>query len=304
MKAKIAVVVLLAAAVAGYFGYSFLLKDGGGGDEKNIRESFQAMSSAIASGNEAVVKTFIAPTFSDKKITKEGLLKALTRKRDVYEARINKITAQGNLATIVYTRTEALKGGEPVTASIAGETWIRDAKNPRLWMLHRLAPNDKGLRMAQVEKKEKETAEPEKEKKVLGTLEAAARPAAGEGRYSPTGKRDPFRPLIAMTEGPAEVEEVCEPERPRELLEGYNLMSLKLAGVIQAGDGDAAALIEAPDGKGYTVRRGMYLGKNCGKVVDIRNDYLLIREMIHTPGAKAGVFEPVETMLKLRPEEG
>ncbi|MGK7345337.1 MAG: pilus assembly protein PilP [Candidatus Nitrospinota bacterium M3_3B_026] len=306
MKAKIAVLVLLAAAIAGYWGYSFFLKGGEGGDEKSIKESFQAMSAAIASGNEAVIKSFVAPTFSDKKITRKDLLTALTRKRSVYEARISAVTAQGNLATLIYTRTEALKGGEPVTARIAGETWIRDSKRPAVWRLHRLAPNDKWLRTVEVKKEEKkEKAGSEKDKKVLGTLEAAAgRLAAGEERYSPVGKRDPFRPLIAMTEGPAAVEEVCEPERPRELLENYNLMSLKLAGVIQAGAGEAAVLIEAPDGKGYTVREGMYLGKNCGKVIDIKSDYLLIREKVHTPGAEAGVFEPVETMLKLRPEEG
>jgi len=175
--------------------------------------------------------------------------------------------------------------------------------------LHRLAANDKWFRTAKIpaeHEPDKKVAE-KKDELVLGTLEkgvAGAESMVASMRYTSVGRRDPFRPLIAL-EAAAEggIREVCDPDRPRELLESYDLLSLKLAGVIIA-DQAPVALVETPDGKGYTVRKDMYVGKSCGRIIEIQSDYVVVLEKIRKPGGLPGVFDPTETILKLRPEEG
>jgi len=309
MKAKITILVALVAAIVGYWAYNNFFRGSAAEDEKNVRASFNAMSLAIASQNEAIIKNLLAPTFSDSAISEENFLKVLTIKRPVYNTTIKSIVTQGDLASLIYSRTEArAEGQEPVTAQIIGETWERDKKNRAIWKLQKLAPNDKWFRKLELETKQKAATTKEKVKKpVLGTLEAKAATTSmqiGE-KYTPTGKRDPFKSLVAVEDGAGEEgREVCDPDRPRELLESYDLMSLKLAGVITRSGETPVALVEAPDGKGYTVFQGMYLGKRCGKVIDIQSDHLVILEQVRKPGARTNGFESVETPLKLRPEEG
>ena len=308
MKTKITVLIVLVVAIAGYWAYNNFFKGGADEDEKNIRASFSAMSIAIATKNVNTAKKFLAPAFSDKKISKEDFLQVLAAPRSAYSARIKTITTQGDFASISYVRTEARgEDEEPYTAQIIGETWVRDKKNPAIWKLHKLAPNDKWFRSLELPGKKPKVKKAEPKGPVLGTLKRAKRSRSMEPgeRYSSVGKRDPFRPLILVAEGPEEEgKEVCDPERPREILESYDLMSLKLAGIIQ-GAKEPVALIEAPDGKGYTVSKNMHLGKRCGKIIDIQSDYLLVQEQVRKVGAKGeAVFELVETPLKLRPEEG
>jgi Tfp pilus assembly protein PilP len=125
--------------------------------------------------------------------------------------------------------------------------------------------------------------------------------APGEKRYNPMGKKDPFLPWGSTIEtvGP----KGCDPLRPKEFLEGYELLSLKVQGIILT-EGEPMALVTTPDGKGYTVRRSMYLGKNCGKVNDIDEDRIKITEKKKNPADPFSEWEPVDSELKLRPEEG
>jgi len=308
MKPKL-VIIICVVAVIGYFGYNTFMKGGPEVDKKNIRDSFQAMSMAIATKNKIVATNLLSKTFSDRVVSDKELVDILTMTRKSYNARIKSINLQGDLATIAYTRTEARgEQGSPVVSEIRGETWIRDEKKPMVWRLHRLAANDKWFRTAKIPTQvAPKVAEKKKTEGVLGTLEKekkAVETASGAKRYTAVGKRDPFMPLIAL-EASAESgsREVCDPDRPRDLLESYELLSLKLSGIIGT-EGKPMALIEAPDGKGYTVRKNMYLGKSCGKVIEIRSDEMVVLEKIHKPGTLRGVFEPTETILKIRPEEG
>ena len=66
----------------------------------------------------------------------------------------------------------------------------------------------------------------------------------------------------------------------------------------------AVALVETPDGKGHTVRRDMYLGRNCGRVEIITRDALTVREKMVKPGKDPSDYTETTTELKLRPEEG
>lgn len=121
-------------------------------------------------------------------------------------------------------------------------------------------------------------------------------------RYNPTGKRDPFLPYDVDITTAAD-KDVCDPTRPKEYLEQYDLLSLKLQGIILM-ESDSMALVATPDGKGFTVRRNMYVGKNCGQVIDIEEERLLIFEKKKDPMDPFSDFQKVESELKIRPEEG
>lgn len=98
--------------------------------------------------------------------------------------------------------------------------------------------------------------------------------------YDPSGKRDPFQPFDLSPK-----RHVDESRSP---LERYDIGQLKLTSVLAGGAmGDAIAIVELADGKGYTVRKGTKIGVNSGEVVEIRPDKLLILETsIDFTGAK------------------
>jgi Tfp pilus assembly protein PilP len=97
-------------------------------------------------------------------------------------------------------------------------------------------------------------------------------------RYETQGRRDPFETLVKELP-PAIVEAgpVIDPNRPRGPLERFDLAALKLMGIAW-GERGRRAVIRAPDGKGYFVTIGMYMGQNGGKVAAIEEDHLIIEE--------------------------
>lgn len=81
--------------------------------------------------------------------------------------------------------------------------------------------------------------------------------AAQEGyRYSPIGKRDPFRSMTCTT---------CPTAALRD---GYPLADLTLRGVIWDTD-RPRAIVERPDGTTRVLLVGSYVGEAWGKVVSI-----------------------------------
>ena len=66
--------------------------------------------------------------------------------------------------------------------------------------------------------------------------------------------------------------------RPKQVLKGYPLESLKLVGVWRRGK-DVYALIKA-DAVVHPVKTGSYLGSNFGMVIAIRDNEVLLRELI------------------------
>ncbi|MFQ5872747.1 MAG: pilus assembly protein PilP [Dehalococcoidia bacterium] len=100
-------------------------------------------------------------------------------------------------------------------------------------------------------------------------------------RYNAEGRRDPFESLIK--EKPRDLPKpgpVCpdeRSERPGDPLERFDLSTLKLMGIIWGGLG-RRGIIRAPDGKGYFVTVGMYMGQNCGEIEAIEDDRLIIKE--------------------------
>lgn len=307
MNPKI-VIVICVMAIAAYMGYNNFVRVAPS-EDSSVRDSFQAMTLGISIGNIEAVKVFISPTFSSSKVSKDDFLKILGLKRKHYSAQIKSVAVQGDIALVSYSRSE-IRGedSEPINVNIAGETWVKNKARPGTWSLQKLADGDTWFRTAEIpQKKVVMAVAQKKEGGVLGTLEKGTGVKAmkkGE-RYNPVGKRDPFKPLIAI--GVADVEmladEVCEPNRPREELEKYDLDALKLTGIIQRDKG-ALALIETPDGKGYTVYMNMFLGKRCGKVSEMQGDYILLKEKVRKPSDKPGQFTTIDTPMQLRREEG
>lgn len=106
---------------------------------------------------------------------------------------------------------------------------------------------------------------PEKPKEEELVVEKVERPA-----YNPEGRRDPFRPFIAR----ATVKKRREPLTP---LERYSLSQLRLVAIVWGVDG-AVAMVEDPEGKGYSIRVGTPIGNRNGRVKEILKDRVIVEE--------------------------
>lgn len=98
--------------------------------------------------------------------------------------------------------------------------------------------------------------------------------AAGLGggfTYDPAGRRDPFAPILQPGTGNAKPDANLPP------LQQVNLTELNLIGIVWGAYG-YTALIQTPDGKGYTVRRGTRLGLNNGIVSAVTERGIIVQE--------------------------
>ena len=102
------------------------------------------------------------------------------------------------------------------------------------------------------------------------------------------GARDPFQSFYQQVTEVAEVEKDAgltkEMEREirnrnREELEGFELDSLKMVGIMQNG-GNNWGIIRDPDGTVHRVKVGNYMGRNIGKITNIFEDHIDLREII------------------------
>lgn len=315
MKAKIAVIVVCVVMLVAYGIYTQFFKEGSGADEKNARASFMALNQiGVITQNPLMATGSIAPNFTDQSVSKDDLVKIMTMKRREFNIKNVVVTVNDDTALISYLRTEARgENGQTFNSTIKNETWVRDAKNKALWKLQKLDPNDKWFRtmespqaplveVAKTDAQAPGAAETVKDQTATGPV-----PMKPDDRYSPEGRRDPFKPLIEITEeGKGPLSDMCEPDRAREILEDYDLVAIKLSGIVEVA-GAAEALIETPDGKGYNLRKDMRIGKHCGIVTEIMPDRVMIREKSRKPSKKhIGKYEEVDvdTSLQLRPEEG
>jgi type IV pilus assembly protein PilP len=122
----------------------------------------------------------------------------------------------------------------------------------------------------------------------------SAADAPPEWSYSSTGKRDPFRPYLAelgSSTGPVMT-------RCNTPLGQFELEQLKLVAVI-TGLADPVAMVEAPNGVGYSLRKGACLGKNGGVVAAVRTGEVLVTEWMQRAD---GTRDRTQTVLKLPKE--
>jgi type IV pilus assembly protein PilP len=111
--------------------------------------------------------------------------------------------------------------------------------------------------------------------------------------YDPTGKRDPFQPFIA-TQTPVTPTGEEIPVTP---LQQFDLSQLKLV-AIMVGKGEGKAMVEDSEGKGYIVEKGVYVGRNFGKVKAVLKDRVVIEERYKD---YMGQVKTKEIVLQLHP---
>lgn len=119
----------------------------------------------------------------------------------------------------------------------------------------------------------------------------AGKPAEPVWSYSSVGKRDPFRSFLSELEkAQGSLATRCATPLGR-----FELEQLKLVAVV-TGLEDPVAMVEAPSGVGYSVRRGACIGKNGGVVAAVRTGELVVSEWaVRADGTR----DRTQTLLRL-----
>jgi type IV pilus assembly protein PilP len=119
-----------------------------------------------------------------------------------------------------------------------------------------------------------------------------AEPGAAFG-YDPSGRRDPFVPVVQQFQ----LEKVDENLPP---LQRVNLIDLNLIAIVWGAYG-YTAMVQTPEGYGYTVRRGTRMGQNNGVVSAITERGIIVQERFTDVYGKKQEREHVKL---LHPKEG
>ena len=85
--------------------------------------------------------------------------------------------------------------------------------------------------------------------------------------YAAQGRRDPFVPIT----GKRVASFLDNP------LESFDLLQFQLKGLI-IGMGEPKAVVIAPDGKSYILKKGLRIGKSKGVIRDINRERILVEE--------------------------
>ena len=111
--------------------------------------------------------------------------------------------------------------------------------------------------------------------------------------YSAADRRAPFEPPIDVQLTMADEEPVSDVEpdldRPKEVLENFDLKSLGMVGTLQGVDGSLFALIRDNEGGIHRVRTGNYMGQNYGRVVGVSDSRIELVEIV--PNGRGGWVE-------------
>jgi type IV pilus assembly protein PilP len=123
--------------------------------------------------------------------------------------------------------------------------------------------------------------------------------------------RDPFRPYVQIIVGPR-LPQGVEAESTEVILARHSLDELRLIAIVSGEGGNPRAMLVDPDGKGWVVRRGDYVGRGDRvvvapgqpereinwRVVRVHPDrIILVRE------DPSGIGNPVTRVMRLYPEE-
>jgi type IV pilus assembly protein PilP len=118
-------------------------------------------------------------------------------------------------------------------------------------------------------------------KKLVASVPTASQRIAktdAAGLYNPEGKLDPFAPLFKAKRITQAIKKKKKVRlTPRTPLEKIDLSQLKLVAVILSQRGNKA-LVQEATGKGYIVKKGVYIGLSPGKIVQILKDRIIIEE--------------------------
>lgn len=137
---------------------------------------------------------------------------------------------------------------------------------------------------------------PQPKPKVVTKAEPAkSEETVAEYVYSPSGMRDPFVPLLQVRT-PVKGEEAV----PLTPLQKFDLPQFRILGII-VGKGDPTAMIAAPGGQSFIVRKGMKIGKNNGVITKITADGIYVQEKYFD---FSGAVRVNEQVIKLPPRRG
>jgi type IV pilus assembly protein PilP len=88
--------------------------------------------------------------------------------------------------------------------------------------------------------------------------------------YDPSGRRDPFVPVLQQL-GVGPIDPTLPP------LQRVGLTEMNLIAVVWGAYGNTA-MVQTPDGNGYTVRRGTRIGPNNGVVSAVTEKGIVVQE--------------------------
>lgn len=101
--------------------------------------------------------------------------------------------------------------------------------------------------------------------------------------YSASDVRSPFlQPSLLIIEAQAQQTESVRPNvnRPREMLEDYDLSELIYRGMIIDTTGKRHGLVQLPDGMIVDVKEGDYMGTSEGKIKEITPTQINLEEIV------------------------
>lgn len=96
--------------------------------------------------------------------------------------------------------------------------------------------------------------------------------------YKSQGKIDPFKPLIQDEPEETVVKEDKRPPRILTPLEKIDLSQIKLVAVVQMKN-KKIAMVEEASGKGYEVGVGTYIGTKQGRITEIKDSSIVVKEL-------------------------
>lgn len=145
-----------------------------------------------------------------------------------------------------------------------------------------------GMAQAQTDKKavfkipkeEKKAAEPapkpvkEEPKAIETKVEPKKEKEETVYSYDPTNKPDPFKSFITVKE---ELEEKKVREKPKTYLETLDISQLVISAIVLTDSGNWA-LVRDSKGDGHVIKVGTPIGRGGGRVTEIREDKVVVRE--------------------------
>lgn len=123
--------------------------------------------------------------------------------------------------------------------------------------------------------------------------------------YSAADRRAPFEPPVDVQLTMVDDQPVSDVEpdldRPREVLENFDLKELSMVGTLQGPTGNLFALIRDNSGGIHRVRAGNYMGQNYGRIVGVSETRIELIEIV--PNGSGGWIERPRS-LSLDEEQG
>lgn len=121
--------------------------------------------------------------------------------------------------------------------------------------------------------------------------------------YDATDKLDPFNSLrIEPERKEGAGANMPDFDRPREQLENYPLETISFIGLVSKSKSKSRHALVQVDGVIYQVARGNYIGQNFGRITDITNTEIILKEIVQDPTGQTADW--VERQMTLQLQEG